>query len=142
MSWSLWLIMGILLFISEIAGIGMFFFACLGIGALLTALLVLIVIPGWIQWVFFVFASVLSIYFIRPVAVRFFKPKDGVKSNVDALIGKKALVTEAIDPMKPGMIKVDGELWRAESDVRIDTNVWVEIETVHGAHLHVKQVNK
>ncbi|MCB4792465.1 MAG: NfeD family protein [Elusimicrobia bacterium] len=142
MSWSIWLIIAIILFISEIIGIGMFFFACLGIGALLTALLVLFVIPLWVQWVFFVFASVLSIYFIRPIAMRLFKAKNIVKSNVDALIGKKAVVTEVIDPVKPGMIKVDGDLWRAESDTRIEINTLVEIESVQGVHLQVKQIKE
>ena len=72
--------------------------------------------------------------------MKLFRSKDAIKSNVDALMGKKALVTQAIEPKKPGMIKVDGELWRAESDEIIEANTWVEIAAVDGAHLHVKKV--
>jgi membrane protein implicated in regulation of membrane protease activity len=142
MAWSFWLILAIVFFITEIISAGMFFFACLGIGALLTALVVLITLPFWMQWVVFSVISLLSIYLIRPVAMRLFKPKEIVKSNVDSLIGKKALVIEAIGPMKPGMIKIDGELWRARAEEQISKDLWVEIVSVDGVHLKVKSINK
>ena len=142
MTWSFWLILAIILFIAEILSPGMFFFACLGIGALLTAVVVLITLPLWLQWVVFSVFSLLSIYLIRPIAKRFFKLKEIVKSNVDGLIGKKAIVIEAIDPMKPGMIKVEGEMWKARSDEQITKDLWVEIVSVDGAHLKVKTTTK
>ena len=142
MTWSFWLILGIVFFIAEILSPGMFFFACLGIGALLTAVVVLVTIPFWVQWVVFSVFTIISIYMIRPVAMRFFKPKEIIKSNVDSLIGKKALVIEAIDPMKPGIIKVEGELWKARSDEQITKDIWVEIMSVDGVHLKVKTSTK
>lgn len=64
----------------------------------------------------FIVASALCIAYIvigrRWVRARMVKGKH-TSSNVDALIGASAVVTQRVGAHEPGMIRVDGEIWRA-----------------------------
>jgi len=135
-----WFILALILFIIEIMTPGVFFFSAIGVGALLTGIFFWIfpeaIIVGWIV---FILSSVVTVYFVRPL-VRKMVIKQPVKSNVDSLIGQKALVIEKIDPPHLGMVKIAGELWRAEGDVFIDSGQLVEIIQVEGNHLKVKKI--
>ena len=64
---------------------------------------------------------------------------DAPKSNVDALYDKVALVTKAIDPDLGGQVKIEGEVWSAVADEKIDANEKVLIVSVSGTKLHVKK---
>lgn len=59
------------------------------------------------------------------------------KTSVDNLIDKRALVIKDIVPHKPGQIKVEGEIWRAESDKEVKAGTTVKIESVSGVTLKV-----
>ena len=84
-----WIIGAVILIVVELLTPGGFFFACLGIGALLAGLSVL-VLPVWTSWIVFFVISVAALYSIRPMARKLFAstPK---KSNVDALVGQKEI---------------------------------------------------
>jgi len=72
---------------------------------------------------------------------RFIKQKLSIKTketNVDRLFGKKALVVKKIEPSRPGQVKFEGEVWRAESDKLIVTGQEVIIESVSGVTLKVQ----
>ncbi|MBN1822886.1 MAG: NfeD family protein [Endomicrobiales bacterium] len=137
MHWSFWVIASVVLLIVEIITPGAFFFACLGIGAAATALVSVFKLGIFIEVLTFCAASILSIYMIRPIAKRFFVVSSQ-KSNVDALIGEKVQVTEKIDPPNHGFVKVQGELWRAESDAKHEQGEMVEITAVEGTRVKVK----
>ncbi|MCX5779159.1 MAG: NfeD family protein [Elusimicrobia bacterium] len=132
-----WIIGAVILIVVELLTPGGFFFACLGIGALLAGLSVL-VLPVWTSWIVFFVISVAALYSIRPMARKLFAstPK---KSNVDALVGQKAWVTEPIAPPELGMVKVDGEIWRSEAGEPIPKNTWVVVVAVKGTRLEVKK---
>ena len=132
-----WIVVAIVLVAIEILTPGVFFFACLGFGALIAGLSVLL-FPLWVAWPVFVIVSVLSIYTIRPLAKRLFVPTQK-KSNVDALVGQKAWVTEATAMPQLGMVKVASEFWRAEADENIPTDTWVVVTAVNGTRLIVKK---
>ncbi|MBN1622337.1 MAG: NfeD family protein [Endomicrobiales bacterium] len=139
MSWSYWIIVAVVLFIVEILSPGIFFFACLGIGALSAGVVTSMQPAFWIPWVVFLLVSLFSMYFIRPLAKKFFQPSELKKTNVDALLGQKAWVMEAIEPPNLGTVKIEGELWRAEATNDIEANIWVKIVEVKGSHLKVKK---
>jgi len=65
-----------------------------------------------------------------------------VASNVDAVVGKTAVVTERIAPNVPGMVKVGSEIWRAElagvGDAAKDAGTTVKVESVEGVTLKVR----
>jgi len=138
MVWTYWMIAGVALVIVEILTPGSFFFACIGIGAIIAGIAAMIVASSWAQWLVFVGASLLSIYFIRPLAKPFLR-QGTRKSNVDELIGQKALVVELIDPPRFGMVKIAGELWRAQAEERFDIGSMVEISAVEGTKLKVRK---
>ncbi|MHB9155928.1 MAG: NfeD family protein, partial [Endomicrobiales bacterium] len=141
MTWSLWIISSVALFIVEILTPGAFFFACLGVGALFAGIAQALELPYGLPYMVFVVVSVVSIYTVRPIAKRFFKQNDK-RSNVDALMGQKAWVTEAISPTHLGMVKIEGELWRAEAGETIEPGNWVEVVAVKGTRLEVKISDK
>lgn len=97
-----------------------------------------------VQVIVFLIVSVLLIYFTRPIAKK--KLKIGnEKTNVDALTGKEALVTEAIHPFSTGQAKVDGLTWSAvakESHSTIESGTTVIIDGVEGVKLIVTPLQK
>ena len=137
MLWSFWAISAVILLIIELMTPGTFFFACLSIGAVVTVCSSLFTGSIWTQTLIFIIISVLSIYFIRPIASRFFIVHVK-KSNVDALIGQDALVIEPVEPPAMGMVKIVGALWRAEAVEKIEKDKLVTILAVKGSHLVVK----
>jgi membrane protein implicated in regulation of membrane protease activity len=70
--------------------------------------------------------------FVRPIFKKVIGKSETVNSNVDALIGEKAVVVEKIMPLKPGLIKVLSEIWRAESNVEIEVGEIVNIKYIRG----------
>ena len=69
-----------------------------------------------------------------------FTSKPHIASNVDALLGEKALVTEEVHPDKPGVVKIKGESWRAVSEEGIfKKGEWVQIFKVEGASVIVRR---
>jgi membrane protein implicated in regulation of membrane protease activity len=132
------MIAAVTLFLIEILTPGAFFFACLGIGAGVAGLTVFLNPPVWIPWIVFAVVSLLSIYTIRPLARRLFQPVES-KTNVDALVGQKAWVSEAIQPPALGLVKVEGEVWRAQASDPIAAGEPVIIVSVLGTRLEVKK---
>jgi membrane protein implicated in regulation of membrane protease activity len=63
-----------------------------------------------------------------------------VKSNIDALIGKVALVTKAIDPDLGGQVKIGGEIWGARADEQISENEKVRVISISGTKTHVERL--
>jgi len=62
------------------------------------------------------------------------------KSNIDALIGKTALVTKAIDPDLGGQVKIEGEVWMARADQAIAANEKVRVVSISGTKAHVEKL--
>ncbi|MCX5782051.1 MAG: NfeD family protein [Elusimicrobia bacterium] len=139
MNLTYWIIAGLALFVVEIITPGSFFFACLGIGALCSALVSVFISVTWIQFAVFVAGSLISMYTIRPLAKRLIK-SEGKKSNVDELIGQKAPVTELINPPNFGRVKISGEIWMAQGEEKIEPGSMVEILAVEGTKLKVRKI--
>ena len=114
--YQLWLIAAIILVIVEICTAG-FGSICFAIGAGLAALGAGLGLNSTWQIVVFAVVSLLTFIFLRPVVMRFLdkKSKD-VKTNADALVGRKAIVSERIDASQhTGRVAVDGDDWKAVS---------------------------
>jgi membrane protein implicated in regulation of membrane protease activity len=63
-------------------------------------------------------------------------------SNVDAVVGKSALVTQRIKLREPGKVRVGSEIWRAElaneEDSVREAGTTVKVESVEGVTLKVR----
>jgi len=125
--WQVWAVVSIVCLILELSS-GDFFIICFSIGAVFS--IVAAVFGLGIYWQLFIFAifSLLSVLFVRPVALRYLHKNDPNKpSNADALIGRTGKVTEPITAGSNGYVQIDGDLWRAvsNSDIPVGTTVRV-----------------
>ena len=117
MEYYYWLIAAIVLVIIEICTAG-FGALCFALGAAFSALVS--GLGGSFTWqiLVFVVVSLLTFIFLRPVVVRFLdkKSKD-VKTNAEAIIGRKGIVSERIDASQhTGRVAIDGDDWKAVSE--------------------------
>ena len=113
-AYQIWLIIAILLIIFEICS-ATFGAICFAIGAGFSAVAAGFGLELAWQIVIFAVVSLLTFIFLRPVALRFLNKKSkDVKTNAEALIGRKAVVSERIDATQhTGRVAVDGDDWKA-----------------------------
>ena len=94
------------------------------------------------QWLLFLAVSLVLLFFTRPLAVRYMK-RGIPRTNVNSLIGKKAVVIQKIDNLsQTGQVRINDIEWmaRTESDGEtIPEESVVEIEAVRGVKLIVKK---
>lgn len=137
----IWLIIAALCAIIEAITMGLTTIWFAG-GAVVSAIAAMIGLSVPIQIGLCLVVSILLIYFTRPIAVK--KLKVGKeKTNVDALAGREALVTETIQPFSAGQAKVDGLVWSAvakDGRSTIESGSIVKIEKVEGVKLIVSSV--
>ena len=86
-------------------------FASLALGAVVGALLAAIGLPVVVQGIAALVAALLSLFLLRPIALRTLKT-EGTQTNVEALLGTRALVMERVDG-RGGRVKIGGEIWSA-----------------------------
>ena len=112
-----WLIAAIVLVIIEICTAG-FGSICFAIGAGFSALAAALGADFTWQTVIFVIVSLLTFIFLRPVILRFLdKNSKEVKTNAEAIVGRKGVVSERIDrEHHTGRVAIDGDDWKAVSE--------------------------
>lgn len=141
MSLSLiWLIVMVVCLVVEISTLGLASIWFAG-GALLAMIIALIGGPLWLQILVFLVASIVLLIFTRPLATKFFN-QNRTKTNVESVVGKQAIVTEAIDNIKgQGRIVTDGMEWTARSfdSSVIEEGSIVTIEKIEGVKAFVKK---
>ena len=94
--WQVWAVIAVVCLILELSS-GDFFIICFSIGAVFA--IISAVLGLSIYWQIFIFAifSLLSVLFVRPVALRYLHKNEPNKpSNADALLGRTGRVTEPI----------------------------------------------
>lgn len=139
--WKLWLIIAGLFFVGEIATVGFLIF-WFGIGALIAMIVSIFTTNIIIQTTIFLISSTILIFATKPFVKKFADVKK-TNTNVYSIIGKKALVIKTIDPIHSvGQIKLNGEVWTAESDNQqiIKEGTEVEILEIKGVKAIVKSV--
>ena len=97
------------------------------------------------QIIIFLVVSLVCLIFLRPLASKYVKKDEESKTNIDAFIGKKAIVTEKIDNLKgTGELKINGQLWSARNlkDEIIEEGNIVLIRKVEGVKLFVERVEE
>ena len=135
----LWFLLAAALIVGEIFT-PTFFLAALAVAAVAAAIGGWLGLGLWIQVLIFAIGAGICTALARPLAERFLH--SGVRSlptNVAALIGAEARVTESIDPNRMGQVKVRGDDWRAVSEDgnAIPAGSRVIVTEVEGTTLHV-----
>ena len=142
--WLIWFLAAIGLVVAEmfIATPGLWL-ACLAVGCAAAGLVGLVPFAGLaLQTIAFTATSVASMIGLRPLMLRRFQlgPGGGVRMGVDALLGKRGVVLERIDPVsRLGRVKVEGEDWRGVSvdDTPIEAGARITVIQVDGTTLVV-----
>jgi len=137
-----WVVLTVLLAIIEAFTLGLttIWFA---IAALVMVFLSFLPIPFVFQIMIFLAISAVLLIFTRPVAIK--KLKIGrVKTNVDNLAGKHALVTRQISEFEKGEVKLNGQFWsaRSENDTVIAEGTKCEVVRIEGVQAIVRILNE
>lgn len=130
-AWSIWLILAAVFVIIELLT-NTFAAFCLVGGCLLAMIAALIGFGFTVQLSMAVVGIVISFIALKPLIVKHIKhrPQEESLSNMDALKGRRARLTEAIGDGKLGRVRVDGDNWQAESIDGEEIAVGEEVEVM------------
>ena len=135
-----WLVLLILCIGIEVLTLGLTTIWFAG-GALVAGFAALLHAPIFVQIILFFAVSLLMLFFTRPIAVKYFN-RDRVKTNVESMVGRQAIVIAEIDNLKAaGQVTVSGQEWTARSaddNVRIPEGNIVVVRSVNGVKLIVE----
>ena len=113
--WQMWVIIAVICLILELMN-GDFFIMCFAIGGVCSSIAAAVGGNIYEQLAVFAITSVLSLFFVRPAALRYLhKNEDTRVSNADALIGQTGRVSEPIVADGFGRVAIDGDDWKALS---------------------------
>lgn len=136
-----WLAAMIVLLVVEgiVPGLVSIWFALGALAALISSMLGA---PVWLQVVWFLLVSVVSLVLTRPLAKKYINSKTQ-PTNADACIGKEGIVAEDIDNIRgTGAVAVGGRMWTARAlndEMQIEAGEVVKIIRIEGVKLIVSQ---
>ena len=137
---AFWLIaMVVLLIVEGLApGLVSIWFA---LGALAALIYALLGAPVWLQIVWFLLVSIVTLALTRPLARKYVNGRI-VATNADMLVGKECVVTERIDNvLGTGAVTVGGKIWTArmaDPEGKAETGERMEVLRIEGVKLIVK----
>lgn len=109
---AIWLVAMIALLVVEALAPGLvsIWFA---LGALAAMISSMLGAPLWLQIVWFLLVSVVTLLLTRPLAKKYVNGR-AIRTNADMAIGQDCLVTEDIDNVRgTGAVSVGGKIWTA-----------------------------
>lgn len=139
--WQIWLIISGVCFIAEIITVGFLVF-WFGVGALIAMVVSFFTSNIIIQTAVFIISSAILLFATKPFVKKFLDVKP-TNTNAFSIIGKRALVIKEINSVhSTGQIKINGEVWSAESenDETIPEGSEVEISYIKGVKAIVNTV--
>lgn len=135
-----WLVLLIVCIVIEVLTMGLTTIWFAG-GALIAILAALLYAPVFVQVILFFLVSLLMLFFTRPIAVKYFN-RDRVKTNVESMVGRQAIVVSEIDNVQAvGQVTINGQEWSARSwddKQRIPVGTVVNIVAISGVKLIVR----
>lgn len=132
--WVIWVVGAAVLAGVEVLTLDLTFLM-LAAGALAGGVVAAVGIPVGISAVVAVVVAVAMLGAVRPVALRHLKQGPSVRTGIAALVGRKAIVTERVDP-HGGRVKIGGEVWSARSfdeHAVIEPGRTVDVISIEGA---------
>ena len=140
MTW-IWLSAAVILLIVEgiAPGLVSVWFA---LGALAAMVSAICNAPLWLQAVWFVLVSAVTLVLTRPLVKKYVNSRVQ-PTNADALIGKDGVVVDAIDNIAgTGSVKISGQMWTArssEENIPIASGKIVTAKAIQGVKLIVEE---
>ncbi|MBQ9968791.1 MAG: NfeD family protein [Oscillospiraceae bacterium] len=139
--WAIWLIALVVFGIAEAATVSMVSLWFMG-GALAAMIAQFLGAGPWVQIAVFLVVSAVLLACLRPFVRKFVSPKR-TATNIDALIGREAIITEVVDDLRAtGALKLDGREWTARSAAgeTLPVGTVVKIVKIEGVKLYVEPV--
>ena len=118
-------------------GLASIWFAIGSVCALIAALLYA---PVWLQVVWFVLISALTLVLTRPLVKKYINSRSEA-TNADRVIGSSCRVTERIDNISgTGAVSADGKIWtaRTENGAVVEPGAVVRVVEIRGVKLIVR----
>lgn len=142
MNVTVWLILLIVFLIVEASTVSLICIWFAG-GSIIGMIAAALHAPWWLQILLALAVAMVLLIFTRPIAVKHFN-KDRVKTNVQGLIGKQAIVISEINNLQgTGQATIGHQEWTArsiEEGVIIPVGAVVVIEEIRGVKLMVRDV--
>lgn len=142
--WAIWLVIMVAAVVIEAITVDLIS-VWFVVGAFVSMLISFIPnVPWWVQIVIFAVVSGATLVLLRPFAKRFMD-RDLVKTNVDEVVGKKAVVTIDGNVVDPAEVFVDGKRWSAvpaNAEVKLEKGDIVVVLSVAGVKLIVEKENE
>ena len=136
-----WLVLLVILIVIELITMGLTTIWFAG-GALAAALVSIPGTPVVLQVIVFLIVSLVLLFFTRPVAVKYFN-KDRVRTNIEGMIGRQAIVVSEINNVEGiGQVNTGGMEWSARSsyhNVVLPVGAVVTVLGVDGVKLIVEE---
>ena len=135
-----WLIAMVVLLAVEIITVNLttIWFA---LGALAALISSLFGAPVWLQVVWFLLISIVTLVLTRPLARKYVNART-TPTNADMLIGQECLVTEEIDNvLGKGAVTVGGKVWTARTEnpgIQAQVGQTMTVVRIEGVKLIVK----
>ncbi|MBK5230163.1 MAG: NfeD family protein [Thermoleophilia bacterium] len=143
--WSWWMIVAVVFALGELAVFTGFILGPLAIAAAVAAAAAASGAGIEVQLIVFGVFSAVTITLLRPIAKRHMNSPPEILTNAPALIGKRAIVLEAMTDEAPGLIRLENENWTARPATgisRIEAESRVVVKQIAGATAIVEPLNK
>lgn len=128
--WQLWAATAVICLILELSS-GDFFIICFSIGAVFGLLSALLGLNIYGQILLFALFSLLSIFLVRPVALRYLHRNEEQRvSNADALMGRVGHVVETVKANGYGRVQIDGDIWKSVTNEATDIPAGTRVRVI------------
>lgn len=140
----IWFTVGLAMFLLELVSPGLFIFF-FGVGAWVVTLVCLLAkVSLNVQLGLFIVASILSLVLFRRILQKTFhghlKDPQDLGQDLDDLLGRQAVVLEAIEPPRCGKVEFRGGVWEASAETAVPQGAQVEITGKDNITLKVKRI--
>lgn len=139
MEWWVWILLGLVLFLTELVTPGGFYFIFFGIGAVVVGVLggFGAAGPGWFQFILFSVLSVVTLWLFRGKLLKLTEGKPTV--DVDSLVGETAVASDDIGVNGYGKVEMRGTSWNAHNigEKPLRRSERARVERVEGLTLFV-----
>ncbi|MBD5180268.1 MAG: NfeD family protein [Bacteroidales bacterium] len=118
-AWIVWLIVGVLLVALEVMS-QMVWTLCMAVGCMGGLIASLCGVDAGVQIIVMAVTSIVAFIALMPLFKKWHEkhgrlsPRDD-RTGMDALLGRKAVVTEAIMPGMMGRARIDGDNWQVKA---------------------------
>jgi membrane protein implicated in regulation of membrane protease activity len=136
-----WIVAAVALAVGEVLTPGMFFLGPVALAAAAAAIAAGLGAGAAWSIVVFLAGSLASLAFLRPIARRHVRLPALSRTGVDALVGRKALVTRRVDS-HGGRVRIGGEEWSARTFLDgevLEEGATVDVVKIEGATALVAQ---